>query len=282
MQAKLNDITINYETRGSGKPMLMLHGGYLDHRHMLNEMEPVFTERDDEWMRVYPDLPNHGKTGCSDKVKNFDDALGTLLQFANELFPGERFSVAGMSAGGHLARGLVAKRRNQIIGVMLNASAYEVDASKRVMPEPSSIFEAEGFEEAAGAGLNMLRYVQPYRDMRIVEWYRKNFAPARALLSEAEANASWEPKNYGFSIDLDMADEPFEGPSLILCGRQDTVVGYKDAWPVLDDYPRATFAVLDWGGHMIEPACQNLFRALVNDWINRMGLDEVSFQNSKQ
>lgn len=277
MLAKLDEITLNYECVGTGRPMLMLHGGYLDHRHMMDEMEPAFVGHNN-WMRVYPDLPDHGETGSSEAVKNFDDILRVVLQLADSVFPGERFAVSGMSAGGHLARGLVQKRRQQMIGVMMNATAFVTDPAERTLPEPGVIFEDDGFEEMAGAGLNMLRYVQPVRNAQVAEWYHRSFAPARALLSEASALASWEPQNYAFSFDLDLASEPFEGPSLIVCGRQDTVVGFRDAWPVNKDYPRATFAVLDWGGHMIEPACKDLFKALVVDWLKRMELAEKTRQ----
>jgi hypothetical protein len=48
------------------------------------------------------------------------------------------------------------------------------------------------------------------------------------------------------------------------------IVGYEDAWPVVADYPRATFAVLDAGGHLLAPARPALFKALVQDWLARM------------
>jgi len=37
--------TIYYETYGDGRPMLVLHGGYLDHRHMVSAIEPLFEQR---------------------------------------------------------------------------------------------------------------------------------------------------------------------------------------------------------------------------------------------
>ena len=37
MECKLKQGTIYYETYGDGRPMLVLHGGYLDHRHMVSE-----------------------------------------------------------------------------------------------------------------------------------------------------------------------------------------------------------------------------------------------------
>jgi len=44
---------------------------------------------------------------------------------------------------------------------------------------------------------------------------------------------------------------PFLAPTLILTGRQDNICGYRDAWEVLELYPRATFAVLDRAGHIL-------------------------------
>ena len=34
-------------------------------------------------------------------------------------------------------------------------------------------------------------------------------------------------------------------PTLVIAGRQDVTAGYRDAWHILESYPRATFAVLD-------------------------------------
>jgi pimeloyl-ACP methyl ester carboxylesterase len=56
MKCKLERITVNYETFGEGKPIIMLHGWPLDHRIMVNVMEPLFKNRDG-WKRIYPDLP---------------------------------------------------------------------------------------------------------------------------------------------------------------------------------------------------------------------------------
>lgn len=63
---------------------------------------------------------------------------------------------------------------------------------------------------------------------------------------------------------------PFERPSLVVAGRQDSVTGYRDAWTVLEHYPRATFAVLDRAGHGLEPEQPAVFRALMVDWLDRV------------
>jgi pimeloyl-ACP methyl ester carboxylesterase len=75
---------------------------------------------------------------------------------------------------------------------------------------------------------------------------------------------------YAFSFDVDAVAAPFEKPVLILAGRQDGIVGYRDAWGILENYPRATFAVLDRAGHNLQIEQERLFNALVGDWLERV------------
>lgn len=76
---------------------------------------------------------------------------------------------------------------------------------------------------------------------------------------------------YGFSFDI--APIPFEYPSLIITGRQDHVVGYQDPWQLIEQYPRATFAVLDMAGHNnLQIEQPDVFEVLVHNWLNRLEL----------
>jgi len=78
-----------------------------------------------------------------------------------------------------------------------------------------------------------------------------------------------QPEKYAFSFDVDHVSEPFPGPSLIITGRQDAMVGYRDAWNILENYPRATYVVLDRAGHFLEEK-EDLVNVLINDWLNRV------------
>lgn len=46
--------------------------------------------------------------------------------------------------------------------------------------------------------------------------------------------------------------------------------GYRDAWDLLDNYPRATFAVLDRAGHFVDIEQHVLCHALMRDWLDRV------------
>ena len=83
--------------------------------------------------------------------------------------------------------------------------------------------------------------------------------------------------NYAFSFNVDDMTEPFPAPSLIITGRQDAVVGYRDAWNILDNYPRATYVVLDRSGHLREEENPDLVRVLIHEWLDRV--EEYADQN---
>ncbi len=64
---------------------------------------------------------------------------------------------------------------------------------------------------------------------------------------------------------------PFGRPSLIVAGRQDSRVGYRGPLSLVEEFPRATVAVLDLGGHHVGRIERpELLGALMDDWLARM------------
>ena len=67
------------------------------------------------------------------------------------------------------------------------------------------------------------------------------------------------------------AAPPFEGPALILTGREDHLVGYRDQAALLEHYPRATYAALDAAGHNVNLDQPEVAEALVRAWAVQVG-----------
>ena len=76
--------------------------------------------------------------------------------------------------------------------------------------------------------------------------------------------------NFSFSFDADTIPAPFPAPALFLAGRHDNWCGYHDTYKLLDNYPRASFTILDRAGHALAVEQRPLFRALVNEWLDRV------------
>jgi pimeloyl-ACP methyl ester carboxylesterase len=66
------------------------------------------------------------------------------------------------------------------------------------------------------------------------------------------------------------AGAPFARPSLIVAGRHDSSVGFKDATRLLPRFARSTFVILDRAEHGLPIDQQTIFESLVIDWLDRM------------
>jgi pimeloyl-ACP methyl ester carboxylesterase len=268
MECKLDNITIHYQAFGEGKPILMLHGAPLDHRALLGCMEPIFKNRDN-WLRIYPDLPGMGKTKGVNWITSEDQMLQVALEFIDRVIPGQGFALVGHSYAGYLARGIVYDRRRAVNGLFLLVPWIKYNrkdrsvAEKVTLVEDSTLLsqldpdEAEGF--AFGAVVQNQKNWERYRN----EWLPGILARNSQFIAQLFEHSA-------FSFDVDALSEPFVKPTLILVGRQDHWSGYRDQWDILENYPRATFVVLDRAGHRLQIEQEELFNALVDEWLDRV------------
>ncbi len=267
MECQLETITIQYELRGEGRPLLMLHGMPLDRRHMIREMEPLFAERDG-WQRIYLDLPGMGQTPAPDWLVCQDQVLDVLLQFIDRVAPG-RFVVAGLSYGGYLARGVVYRRAARLDGLLLTVPAIPGEAAERHLPPRTTlVFDGPLLRSLPPDLRQSIDGMAVVQGAALVEGWQAVIAPAVAAADHGYlARLRQRP---ALSFDPDALSAPCPVPALILTGRQDDVCGYRDAWGILENYPRATFAVLDRAGHCLTMEQEGLFRALVGEWLDRV------------
>ena len=270
MECRLENATVYYETFGKGRPIVLLHGWSLDHHHMVSALEPLFDHRDG-WKRIYVDLPGHGRTAGEGWITNQDRMLDVVVDFIDAVVEGQRFVVAGTSAGAYLARGVVYRRTALVDGLLMVVPLIVADNAKRTVPahvtlvkDPAVMSKLEPIETEAF----QLAVVQ---SQELLDRVRADPALTVGSGDRQFQNRIWQiPENYTFSFDVDALPEPFGGPTLIVAGRQDDVVGYRDAWEIVENYPRGTFVVLDRAGHMLEIEQERLFQALVSEWLDRV------------
>ena len=272
MKCELERATIYYETHGEGTPLLTLHGFPLDHRVMKGCLEPILTapylhEVEIRIQRIYFDLPGMGRTTLHSDLTSSDDIFDILLEFIDAIIPETPFLLAGESYGGYLARGIVRKRPEQVIGLMLICPLIEPVQEKRRLPPrtilhrdeslTATLTEGEKEEFDYGATIQTeevwIRYCSEILSGMKVADLR--------LLERLAENA------YPLGFDVDDLTVPFQGPSLFLMGRQDSVVGYEDALELRNRYPQASMIVLDGAGHSLQIEQPELFNFHVRGWL---------------
>jgi pimeloyl-ACP methyl ester carboxylesterase len=271
MDCQLEDINVHYESIGKGRPVLMLHGWSLSHRHLLATMEPAFASRDG-WRRLYLDLPGHGQTPGRKWISSQDKILEVVLAFIDKVVPGQRLAVVGASAGAYLARGVAYHRSGLLDGLLLVVPMIIADDARRIVPPHTSIVRdpqlMAALEPADAEVMTELAVVQ---SRRIVDALHEQMPSAEDPGdTDFQTGIRNDPRKYGFSFDVDHVAAPMAAPTLIVAGRQDSVVGYRQAWEIIENYPRGTFVVLDRAGHLLEMEQEEVFRVLVGEWLDRV------------
>lgn len=269
MECQLDKITVHYESFGEGRPVIMLHGMGPDHTMMIYELERYFTNRPN-WKRIYIDLPGSGKTQGAEWINSVNQILQVLLEFVDKVIPGQRFVVIGTSYGGYVARGLAYRRGQDMDGLLLNTPHVIWDESKAVLPPKVTLQKDQSLmEQAKSEGITWLEFLAVVQNRSVLE-YAKVLENA-SLNRDKDLYARIEaPRGPGFTFDVDHPAKPFPAPTLIITGRQDNLCGYRDAWNLLENYPRATFALLDKAGHLAAGEQPALSAALINEWLDRV------------
>jgi pimeloyl-ACP methyl ester carboxylesterase len=269
VECKLDKITVHYAEFGVGRPIILVHGWPGSHRYMVHDFEPIFDQLPG-WRRIYPDLPGMGNTKGPEWLTNQDQMLGVLEEFIDALIPGEHFTLVGSSYGSYLAQGLVFRQAERIDGVFYMVPVVHLPEEARTLPpESATLVEDTALLselEREESDLFLNHVVVQSRAM--LEYIRTFMIPVFEAADQVFLEKILE--NYDFSFDIYDLPHPFEKPVLFLMGRQDTMVGYANGWQMIEQYPRASFVVLDRAGHGLAIEQKQLFQSLTKDWLFRV------------
>ena len=261
---------VYYEEFGEGKPILIIHGLACNIELMKGCIEPIF-KKVNGYKRIYIDLLGMGKSNnYSLEYASSDKILEMLLSFIKEKMDKE-FLLIGESYGGYLSRGIVSKCYKNIDGLMLLCPMIIPDDSKRTLPKRNLKFYDKKFLESLDK--NKRELFSEYMIITNEKLYKR--FEKEVISGIEQANNDFIKKlreNYSFSFNVDEEIKMinFSKPSLFITGRQDNTVGYYDLYNLLEDYPRATFVILDTAGHNLQIEQEEVFNSLFLNWLERV------------
>lgn len=257
---------------GEGLPVLIIHGWEMNRQVEEADFEPTFSKVKG-LRRIYVDLPGMGATPANG-IQNMDDIYSRLIHFINSRIQKSRFLLVGSSCGGYLARALCRKYQDQVDGLLLRVPLIETNDSKRDVDPFQPLVRNDKLmsnisdNDKATLG-NVLIQTPAYLQASKAAF--DIYLPAiKAADNEVLDHIRTNPQRYQLSSSLDDDPAPFPAPTLILTGRHDESVGYRDSLRLLEQYPRSTHVILDRGTHGLPIDEHGLFDALVRDWIARV------------
>jgi pimeloyl-ACP methyl ester carboxylesterase len=246
----------------------MIHGFCMDHRLLLG-LDPVFALQG-QWRRVYIDLPGMGMSEAGLEIDSADAVAEAVVSFARKTFGDEKFAVLGNSFGGMIARHIVAEFDDQVLGLALLCPVAVADQGSRTVPAQTVMHKDP----------NLLASLDPedaavYEEMAVVQsrenWslFRDSVLPGLRIFDQTAVERI--KGSYSLRIEPEQRSSKFQGPTVIITGRQDHVVGFQDQIALSDHYTRSTVAVLDRAGHNAHLDQQGITGSVLGEWLVRMG-----------
>ena len=231
MRTDISGISIFYQALGQGVPLLCIHGYGVDHRSLKSGLEPVF-EGVDGFRRIYFDLPGMGKSDTHAQVLSSDDMLEMVFQFIDDrIGPDRPFALAGYSYGGYLARGVMARMQDRVLGVLLLCPVIRFRRQARSLPGFKCCERDDAFiDSLTQEQFACMDQFVTIQTREVWDQYRAHIHPSFDLADSALLDRIRDTE---FSEDPDAGDRgAYDGPGLILAGRYDVSVGYEDAWKI--------------------------------------------------
>jgi pimeloyl-ACP methyl ester carboxylesterase len=267
MECRLERITVHYESLGEGRPLVVLPGWPDEWRVPAEYLEPMFEDRSG-WRRIYLDLPGRGQTPGEPWITTNDQVLEIVLEVLDRVIGRERFVLAGHSAGGYLARAVLHHRAVDIDGLLQVVPVIDPDADDA--PPRVTLVRDDALMRRIEAeqGPELATQLAEFWVVQSADAYERVKAMLPSMRGADRAFLAQLEERLSFAVDPPPV--PFERPALFVMGRQDSVVGYRGAFDLVDGYPRATVAVLDRAGHGLPWEQPRVFGALVAEWLDRV------------
>jgi len=264
----IDGISIAVQQRGSGLPLLVIHGWSADHRYMAADLEPNF-DQSSQWRRIYFDLPGHGNTIAPDWLTHQHQIVEILVKLIDKVIGEEKFAVVGNSYGGYLGLGLVRAMPERLLGVALLVPDLPDDANNRdVAPVQIIVSDMSLFGDLQEDEDWIPTGVVEHSQYALDEIRKHDMPGYRASDDNLLERLN---NNYLLPIEIRNPGRPFVRPSLIALGHQDATVGFIRQMGLIEEFPRATLCVVDLAGHYLGRIERpKVFHALIRDWLDRV------------
>jgi 3-oxoadipate enol-lactonase len=125
-KVSVNGIQLAYDHRGTGNPLVLLHGFPLDH-HLWDEVVPLL---EDTFDIILPDLRGFGESTTVDSPYGMNDYASDIAGLLDQLNI-QKTAVAGHSMGGYVALAFARLYPERISGLGLVSSQLLADPPER-------------------------------------------------------------------------------------------------------------------------------------------------------
>lgn len=263
---------IAYMTKGSGTPVIFIHGWSVDFHLWHNKVEAIRGSWKRQYRRIYFDLPGMGKSVAAKSIRNSDDMLRNIEELLVFLIGEKPYILAGESYGGYLARGLLAKQSDRIEGLFLLCPLVVPGDRGGKVPEKTILERDDKFlATLSEKDRSEFAYLSVVQNKKMWKDYKRDIRLERLKENEGFLEVQLDG---AFAVDPNQIDVRFEKPVLLMLGKQDSEVGYEQQYDLYKTYSRASIIILDKAGHNLQIENRKLFNLSFLNFLERIESDD--------
>jgi 3-oxoadipate enol-lactonase len=260
MRAQLSEIVVAYDSSGSGRPLLLVHGYPLNRALWRPQVENLT----DAARVIAPDLRGHGESNVPDLPYTVDRLADDLAELLDELGLAEPVVVAGLSMGGYVALAFYRRHQARVAGLILAATRAGADseAGKANRDKAMALAREKGVEAIAESMLPKMLAPETYQShTELVEHVRHIMAetPLNGVIGDLTAMRDRPDSTELLGGILE--------PVLVLHGQEDQLIPPSEAEAAFARLPNARLALVPRAGHLVNLEQPEAFNAEVRTFM---------------
>lgn len=251
---KANGLNMYYEENGSGRPLVLLHGG-MGAGNNSDHLIPAFSK---QFRVITPDSRGHGKTENPSGEFSYRLLADDIAAFINALEL-DRPSICGWSDGGQIALELGMHYSDLMNCMVVGAAWYQFSETYQ------GLLKAIGFESPGVVNIERIKQAMPQMAEMWRLWHSPIHGPDHwETLATQISKMWWSPLGY-------TADDfqKIKIPTLILVGDRDRLVPVEEAVEMHRFIQESELVILPNSDHSLPRTRAELFITIVLDFLLR-------------
>ncbi|PCQ20056.1 alpha/beta hydrolase [Klebsiella pneumoniae] len=232
------NVAIHYKTKGSGYPIILLHGVFQD----MDVFEPLIKKLSKNYQVISIDLRGHG---LSDTLHDsrVDDYISDIQQLLNALFINSAY-VIGLELGATIATGLTYKNPDLINGMVL----INPTDNHSTFPD-NRIYDRHADEIRTMSDEDKEKYLLRfrYKNIKQAKKFVKSHIPSNDLQTMEEEIAV---KRSFKDFDIISLLPDIETRTLVISGQYDGKILYSEGKRISELLPNAEFKLFEGSGEL--------------------------------
>ncbi|MCJ0950815.1 alpha/beta fold hydrolase [Mammaliicoccus sciuri] len=232
------NVAIHYKTRGSGYPIILLHGVFQD----MDVFEPLIKKLSKNYQVISIDLRGHGLSDTPHDSR-VDDYISDIQQLLNALFINSAY-VIGLELGATIATGLTYKNPDLINGMVL----INPTDDHSTFPD-NRIYDRHADEIRTMSDEDKEKYLLRfrYKNIKQAKKFVKSHIPSNDLQTMEEEIAV---KRSFKDFDIISLLPDIETRTLVISGQYDGKILYSEGKRISELLPNAEFKLFEGSGEL--------------------------------